>query len=216
MPAGGLRAGFVIACFLVAWIPAAGARSASPAILVVGDSLSAAYKIPVQKGWVHLLAGRLARHGYDYRVINASIPGDTTAGGLSRLPAELARYHPAIVVIELGGNDGLQGLPPTQMQSNLAQMTKLARAAGAKVLLVGVRMPPNYGPVYAARFEAVYKEIAEAQGLALAPELLAGVATHRNLMQADGIHPRAAAEPKLLDNVWPALLSLLKKERAGA
>ncbi len=216
MPAAGLRAGFSIVCFLVAWGTAAGARPESPAILVVGDSLSAAYKIPTEAGWVHLLAGRLARHGYDYRVINASIPGDTTAGGLSRLPDELKRYRPAIVIIELGGNDGLQGLPLDQMRDNLSHMVARAQKSGAKVLLIGVRMPPNYGPVYATRFQAVYKEVAEAGNVALAPELLAGVATRRDLMQAGGIHPRAEAESKLLDNVWPALSPLLKNAGAGA
>lgn len=185
-------------------------------ILVVGDSLSAAYKIPASAGWVHLLAERLTRRGYDYRVINASIPGDTTAGGLSRLPGELARYRPAVVVVELGGNDGLQGLAPAEMRRNLTQMTRLARAAGAEVLLVGVRMPPNYGPVYARRFEAVYKEVARAEGVTLVPELLAGVATHPDLMQAGGIHPVAAAEPKLLDNVWPELQKMLVKPAPAA
>ncbi len=160
---------------------------------------------------MHLLAGRLARNGYDYRVINASIPGDTTAGGLSRLPAALARYYPAIVVIELGGNDGLQGLPLDQMYANLARMVALAQKSGAKALLIGVRMPPNYGPVYTTRFQAVYKDVAAAQGVPLAPELLDGVATRPDLMQADGLHPLAKAEPKLLGNVWPALVPLLAK-----
>ncbi len=182
-----------------------------PVLLVVGDSLSAAYKIPVEKGWVHLLSERLAARGYAYRVVNASIPGDTTAGGLARLPGELKRYQPAIVVIELGGNDGLQGLPPGQMRANLARMVGLAQKAGAKVLLVGVRMPPNYGPAYTKRFAAVYREVAAAKNVPLVPELMKGVVSHPELMQERGIHPRAAAEPKLLDNVWPVLEPLLKK-----
>lgn len=178
-------------------------------LLVVGDSLSAAYKIPVDKGWVHLLAERLEQRGHDYRVVNASTPGDTSAAGLARLPDELKRYKPAIVIIEFGGNDGLQGLSPSQMRSNLAQMVALSQKAGAKVLLIGVRVPPNYGPVFAKRFASVYREVAKKKSVPLVPELMAGVATHPELMQERGIHPRAEAEPKLLDNVWPALEPLL-------
>jgi len=185
-------------------------------LLVVGDSLSAAYKIPVEKGWVHLLAERLEQRGYDYRVVNASTPGDTSAAGLARLPDELKRYRPAIVVIEFGGNDGLQGLSPDQMRSNLAQMVTLSQRAGAKVLLIGVRVPPNYGPVFAKRFESVYREVAKKKNVPLVPELMAGVATHPELMQERGIHPRAKAEPKLLDNVWPALEPLLAKPNTRA
>ncbi len=180
-------------------------------LLVVGDSLSAAYKIPVEKGWVHLLAERIERRGYDYRVVNASTPGDTSAAGLARLPDELKRYQPTIVILEFGGNDGLQGLSPKRMRANLAQMVTLSRKAGAKVLLIGVRVPPNYGPVFAQRFEAVYKELAKEKNVSLVPELMAGVATHPELMQARGIHPRAKAEPQLLDNVWPLLQPLLEK-----
>ncbi|MGH8273273.1 MAG: arylesterase [Gammaproteobacteria bacterium] len=192
---------------------AVGAQAAPkpPVLLVVGDSLSAAYKIPVAKGWVHLLSERLAYRGYAYRVVNASIPGDTTSGGLSRLPGELARYRPVIVIVELGGNDGLQGLAPVQMRSNLSQMVMLAQKAGSRVLLVGVRMPPNYGPGYTKRFEAVYKAVAKAKGVPLVPELLVGVATRPDLMQQGGIHPLGKAESKLLDNVWPALKPMLAK-----
>lgn len=182
-----------------------------PVLLVVGDSLSAAYKIPVQSGWVHLLAKRLARRGYDYEVVNASIPGDTTAGGLARLPDELKRYDPAVVVIELGGNDGLQGLGPAQMRENLKQMVALAQGSGARVLLIGVRVPPNYGPVYARRFAAAYQTVAEARGVPLVPALMAGVVTHPELMQERGIHPDAEAGPKILDNVWPVLRPLLER-----
>lgn len=202
-----------IAVFLAA-APPAWARK--PVLLVVGDSLSAAYRIPRAAGWVHLLQGRLDAHGYDYRVVNASIPGDTTAGGVSRLPAALSRYSPAVVVIELGGNDGLQGLPLGQMQSNLERMVSLARKAGAKVLLVGVRMPPNYGEVYTRKFETVFRAVAKRENVPLVPELLAGVAKHRALMQSGGLHPVAKAEPKLLDNVWPHLEPLLGKESGPA
>ncbi len=165
----------------------------------------------MDKGWVHLLDQRLARDGYRYRVVNASIPGDTTAGGLTRLPDDLRRYHPAIVVIALGGNDGLQGLPPDQMQSNLERMVRLARGSGARVLLVGVRMPPNYGPAYTRRFVDVFKQVARETGVPLVPEILAGVATHPGLMQSDGLHPKSAGEPRVLDNVWTGLQPLLEK-----
>ena len=170
----------------------------------------------MDKGWVHLLGHRLARQGYRYRVVNASIPGDTTAGGLTRLPGDLKRYHPAIVIIALGGNDGLQGLPLEQMRSNLTRMVGLARGAGARVLLVGVRMPPNYGPVYTRRFEAVFKQVAREAGVPLVPEILAGVATHPELMQSGGLHPRAAGEPRVLDNVWAGLKPLLGKPEAAS
>ena len=169
----------------------------------------------MDKGWVHLLDHRLERQGYRYRVVNASIPGDTTAGGLTRLPEDLKRYHPAIVIIALGGNDGLQGLPLEQMRSNLKQMVGLARGAGARVLLVGVRMPPNYGPVYTRRFEAVFKHVARETDVPLVPEILAGVATHPELMQSGGLHPRASGEPRVLDNVWKGLQPLLGKPESA-
>lgn len=178
---------------------------------MVGDSLSAAYKIPVAAGWVHLLAERLAARGYAYRVVNASIPGDTTAGGLARLPEALERHDPAVVIIELGGNDGLQGLRLEQMRSNLMQMVALAQRSGAEVLLIGVRVPPNYGAVYARRFARVYRVVAKARGVPLVPALMAGVASEPELMLERGIHPNARAQPKLLGNVWPALEPLLGK-----
>lgn len=184
-------------------------------LLVVGDSLSAAYKIPTDRGWVHLLSRRLEKDGYRYRVVNASIPGDTTAGGLSRLPGELKRNRPVIVVIELGGNDGLQGLALDQMQDNLARMVKLSQQAGARVLLVGVRMPPNYGPVYTKRFAETYRTVAKQADVALVPEILAGVATHPELMQAGGLHPRAEGEPRVLENVWKGLEPLLGQPGTG-
>jgi len=183
---------------------------------VVGDSLSAAYKIPREAGWVHLLRSRLAAQGYDYHVVNASIPGDTTAGGLSRLPAALSRYKPAVVVIELGGNDGLQGLPLEQMRSNLEKMVGLARKAGARVLLVGVRMPPNYGSTFTRQFAKVYRTVAKRTGVPLVPKLMAGVAEHPELMQRGGLHPVAKAEPRLLDNVWAGLEPLLEKTSRSA
>ncbi|MGH8127596.1 MAG: arylesterase [Gammaproteobacteria bacterium] len=192
-------------------VAARGGESPAPVLLVVGDSLSAAYKIPVASGWVHLLSERLTRHGYNYHVVNASIPGNTTADGLSRLPSELKRNRPVIVIIALGGNDGLQGLPLKQMQDNLSHMIELSRHAGARVLLVGVRMPPNYGVIYTQRFAAVYKTLAQKTGVKLVPEILAGVATHPELMQAGGLHPLPSGEPRVLDNVWNGLKPLLKR-----
>ncbi|HET8553024.1 MAG TPA: arylesterase [Gammaproteobacteria bacterium] len=180
-----------------------------PVILVVGDSLSAAHGIPAEAGWVALLAERLKQQDYDYRVVNASIGGDTTSGGLARLPGVLKHYHPSIVILELGGNDGLRGQPIEALRADLKRMIELSRRAGAQVLLVGVRMPPNYGPVYAQRFHQVYLDLARKMNVALAPKILAGVADRPGLMQSDGIHPTAAAEPKVLDNVWPALKPLL-------
>lgn len=185
------------------------ASSQQQVLLVVGDSLSAAYNIPEADGWVALLKQRLQARRFDFRVVNASIPGETTAGGLSNLPALLGRYHPAIMILELGGNDGLQGLGIAQMEHNLAMMVSMARRAHAKVLLVGVRLPPNYGKPYVKRFEGAFRRVAKQLQVPLVPELLAGVGSHRQLMQPGGIHPLAKAEPRLLENVWPHLKPLL-------
>ena len=195
---------------LVVLAPAAGATPA-PTLLVLGDSLSAGFGTTLDQGWVSLLKQRIADRGLPYRVVNASISGDTTAGGLSRLPALLQEHRPEVVIIELGANDGLRGFPPKRIAAALTDLTQQAQGAGARVLLVGVRLPPNYGSAYAEQFQAVYTRVAEATGAALVPRLLAGVAEDRGLMQADGLHPTAAAQPKLLDNVWPVLLPLLER-----
>lgn len=184
--------------------------AATPTILVLGDSLSAGYGIDVRDGWVTLLAQRLRQQGYPQTVVNASVSGDTTAGGRARLPEALQRHHPEIVILELGGNDGLRGLSLTQTRANLAAMIKMAGEAGAQVLLVGIYLPPNYGPEYTKKFHAIYSELAQAHRLPLVPFLLAGVALTPGLMQADGLHPRAAAQPRLLDNVWLYLEPMLK------
>lgn len=160
-------------------------------------------------GWPDLLEKRLDAKGYPHRVINASISGDTTRGGLARLPAALDRYQPAIVIVALGGNDGLRGLPPSEMEQNLSVIIERSQQSGAKVLLAGIQIPPNYGPAYTERFRAVYPELAGRYGIPLVPFLLEGVALDRELMQADGIHPKAEAQQLILDNVWPALKSLL-------
>jgi acyl-CoA thioesterase-1 len=188
------------------------AHADPPVILVFGDSISAGYGLErVQQGWVALLQARLKEQEYGYDVINASVSGETTAGGLARLPRALALHHPKIVILELGGNDGLRALPIAQMRANLAQMADLAAAEGARVLLLGMRMPPNYGPDYTEQFRASYVALAREKKLPLVPFLLNDVALSPDLMQADGIHPNALGEPKVLDNVWPALKPLLQK-----
>ncbi len=186
-----------------------GAFAGPPTILVLGDSLSAAYGLRTDEGWVALLERRLVQAGLDYRVVNASISGDTTGGGLTRLPQALERHRPSLVVIELGANDGLRGLPFREIEANLTALIGLARAAGAQVLLVGVRLPPNYGAAYTEGFQASLRKVAEAEAVPLAPDLLAGVAEDRQLMQADGLHPKAEAQSMLLANVWPEIEPLL-------
>ena len=187
---------------------AAGAES--PVILVLGDSLSAGYGIPVEKGWVSLLQRRLVERGFPYRVVNASISGDTTSGGLSRLPAALELHRPAIVVLELGANDGLRGQPPMAMSRNLSRMIERSQQAGARVLLAEMRIPPNYGPLYAQKFQATFGELAQHYAIPLIPFLLDGVAGNPALIQDDGLHPRAEAQPQILDNVWAVLEPALK------
>ncbi|RHW22464.1 arylesterase [Pseudomonas jilinensis] len=174
-------------------------------LLVVGDSISAAFGLELEQGWVSLLQERLHQHGYPYEVINASVSGDTTAGGLARLPSLLERYQPALVMIELGGNDGLRGLPPANMQQNLSSMVRSVQSSGADALLLGIRIPPNYGVRYTRAFEQVFVDVSQAHEVPLVPFVLEGVAGEDSLMQADGIHPTAAAQPIILDNTWPAI-----------
>lgn len=174
-----------------------------------GDSLSAAYGIEVQDGWVALLQQRVHAQGEPYTVVNASVSGETTAGGRARLPALLAQQRYAVVVLELGGNDGLRGLSPRQTEDNLRAMIQTAQGSGARVLLIGMRLPPNYGTTYTEAFAAIYPRLARELGVALVPFLLSEVATDPALMQPDRIHPRVEAQPRLLDTVWPALVPLL-------
>jgi acyl-CoA thioesterase I len=185
--------------------------AAKPVILVVGDSLSAGYGVAVEATWVALLERRLANQGYGYRVVNASISGDTTGGALSRLPRALELHRPSIVILELGGNDGLRGLPLKQMRANLEAMLTQVRAAGARAVLIGMRIPTNYGPAYADGFHALYGELAKKYGAAHLDFFLDKVALDPSLMQSDGIHPNAKAQPILLDNLWPVLQPVLKK-----
>lgn len=202
----------ILFCVLFAF--AATAAAEPPAILVMGDSLCAAYGLKVSEGWVSLLQQRLKQRGYDYNVVNACVSGETTAGGLSRLPGALQQHKPAIVMLELGANDGLRGTALGPVKDNLGSMLALSSKSGAKILLLGVELPPNYGPEYTGRFRAMYADFARQYRAPLVPFLLTGVAEHRELMQADGMHPLAAAEPRVLDNVWPKLLPLLKKPPA--
>ena len=183
--------------------------AAAQGILIVGDSISAAFGLEIGEGWVALLERRLETENYPLPVHNASVSGDTTAGGLARLPALLGQHAPDLVILELGGNDGLRGLPPDNMQQNLTAMVEQSRAAGADVILLGMRIPPNYGVRYTQAFEQVYRQIADRQQVPLVPFLLEGVADRGELMQADGIHPTEAAQPLIMESVWQALQSLL-------
>ena len=188
------------------------APAEAPVILVFGDSISAGYGLArVEQGWVALLQTRLREQEYGYQVVNASVSGETTAGGLARLPRALMLHQPKIVILELGGNDGLRALPIAQMRANLVRMIDLSTAAGAQVLLLGMRIPPNYGPDYTEQFRLCYTEVARDKKLPLVPFLLNGIALTPNLMQADGIHPDELGQPLLMANIWPSLKPLLRR-----
>jgi acyl-CoA thioesterase I len=180
-------------------------------ILVLGDSLSAAYGIRPEQGWVALLTQRLQMQGYGYEAVNASVSGETSSGGLQRLPRALQIHQPGMVILELGANDGLRGLPLAETRTNLTKMVQLSQAAGARVLLVGIRIPPNYGSRYANEFADLYPDIAKQYHLPLVPFLLEKVALDPTLMQEDGLHPNARGEPLVLDTLWQKLEPLLKK-----
>ena len=192
------------------WIGSGDARAAdAPVLLVLGDSLSAEYGLRRNSGWVKLLGDRLAQGGAQYNVVNASISGETTSGGRTRLPALLKTHKPAIVVIQLGGNDGLRGLPLAAMRENLRAMAAASRGARARVLIVGIRVPPNFGREYEQRFFATFAEVARSEKTAYAPFLLDGFGEKLALFQPDRIHPTEAAQPLMLENVWPHLRPLL-------
>jgi len=180
-------------------------------ILVLGDSLSAGYGVALDSTWVALLQRRLAAQGYGHRVVNASVSGETTGGARGRMPRAMELHDPSIVILELGGNDGLRGLPLRQLRQNFEYMIEQAQAADAQVVLVGMRMPPNYGATYADQFHALYGELGKKYGIPVVDFFLEGVALDEKLMQSDGIHPTAAAQPRMLDNLWPALQKVLKK-----
>lgn len=188
------------------------AHGAGQTIVVVGDSLSSGYGIAAEQSWVAMLEDRLRSEGYEYRVVNASIAGDTSAGGLARLPRLLEQHDPDILVIELGGNDGLRGQPVAMLRDNLAKMIELGRQSGAEVVLAGIQIPPNYGTKYTEALAAVYPELAEHYGTPLVEFLLDGVALNADLMQPDGIHPNAAGQKVVFANVWRVLGPLLARD----
>jgi len=178
--------------------------------VVLGDSLSSGYGLGTEKSWVALLDDRLRAEAYGYEVVNASIAGDTSTGGLARLPRLLSEHEPEVVIIELGGNDGLRGQPPARLKENLESMIDLAQQAGATVLLLGIQIPPNYGPQYTEQFRSLYVDVANETNVAFVEFLMAGVALNPELMQGDRIHPNASGQQPMLDNVWPALTGIIE------
>ena len=200
---------FFRAILLAALLAPATPGAAACTVMIFGDSLSAAYGIPSARGWVALLGERIASAGLDWRVVNASQSGETTAGGLRRLSADLERHTPGVVVIALGANDALRGQPIAATRANLEQMIRLARKARARPVLVGFMIPPNYGIDYAREFRELYAQLAKRENLPLVPFLLEGIAERRELFQGDQLHPTAEAQPRILENVWPVLEPLL-------
>lgn len=202
----------LLLCLALLLAPMApGVGASKPVILVLGDSLSAGYGIDIRSGWVHLLKQKLADEGLSYAVVNAAVSGETTRGGLTRLPGLLERHQPALVLIQLGGNDGLRALPTTDMRDNLAKMVALSREADAEPVLFAMHIPANYGPDYTARFTGTFAELAKDEDVALMPFLLGRIAFDASAFQDDGIHPTAAAQPKILSEIWPALEPLLRQ-----
>jgi acyl-CoA thioesterase-1 len=201
----------ILVVLVAVWCPAAAAAT----ILVFGDSLSAAYGIGAREGWPTLLEERLRQKSADYTVANASISGETSSGGATRIGEALARTRPSIVIVALGSNDGLRGLPIGQMKANLTRIVRAAKSAGSKVLLVGNRMPPNYGPRYTREFEQAFVEVAREQKAALVPFMLEGIASTRENFQPDNLHPTAAAQPIILETIWQGLVPLLANGTAS-
>jgi acyl-CoA thioesterase-1 len=195
---------------LIVLLVAANAQAARPpTVLVFGDSLSAGYGIDVDNSWTALLQDRLEELGYEHRVVNASISGETTAGGAARIDAALTNFTPDLIILELGGNDGLRGFPPERMRNNLETIISRSKASGASVVLLGIRIPTNYGPRYTAAFEAVYRQVADDLGVKWIEFFMDGVAMNDELLQADRIHPNAEAQPILLENAWPIISATL-------
>jgi len=205
----------VVKATFILWVLGASVSMAdedAPAILVLGDSLSAGYGLELSQAWPSLLEQRLSDNGHRYRVQNASITGETTQGAVTRLPGLLQRHRPAVVIIELGGNDGLRGFPLETTRANLAGLVELATASGATVVLAEILLPPNYGAAYTERFQALYGEVAEQHQALLVPYFMRGVALVEGMMQDDGVHPTAAGQPVLLDNVWVVLEPVLEAD----
>ena len=199
--------------FLILLFPVVGISATKPIILVLGDSISAGYGIDINQGWVALLQKHLDEKSYNYRVVNASVSGDTARTGLNRLPAALAQHSPEIVIVELGGNDGLRGLAFSEIENSLTQIINLCKKHHAAVLLVGVRLPPNYGAAYIQQFENLYSKISKKYHVALVPRILDKVADYRQLLQEDGIHPTAQGQLQVMCNVWVGLKPLLRQQK---
>ena len=196
---------------VVGFIPTIALASESPVLLILGDSLSAGYGMDREDSWVSLLELRFKEYGYSYRILNSSISGDTTQGGLSRLPRLIDRYQPEIVIIELGANDGLRGIDPGITRENMTDMIRQSQAVGAQVLLAGIKLPPNYGSDYLQQFESIYTDLASEFGTLLVPFFMEGIAFRPDLLQADTIHPNEKGQPVLLDNVWKVLQPALAR-----
>ena len=196
--------------FLVLLLLGTGGHAAdAPTVLIYGDSLSAGYGIDVDQSWATLLQQRLRDQGYEHRVVNASISGETTEGGAERIGPALKNFNPELIILELGGNDGLRGFPPERMRSNLERIIGTSKESGASVVLLGIRIPSNYGPRYTQAFEAAFRDAAESLDIPWIEFFMEGVALNEELMQDDGIHPNAEAQPILLDNAWPAIETAL-------
>jgi len=195
--------------FLMLFAAAATQGATAPTVLVFGDSLSAGYGIDVDQSWPALLQSRLESQGYEHRVINASISGETTEGGVTRIARALENFSPELVILELGGNDGLRGFPPDRMKTNLQTIIETTKASGAAVIMLGIRIPTNYGPRYTGAFENVYRELADQLGVLWIEFFMEGIALNEELMQEDGIHPNASAQSILLDNAWPIIRQAL-------
>jgi acyl-CoA thioesterase I len=212
-----MRRFFSLLLYLLMLLAASAAAGAgTPTVLVFGDSLSAGYGIDVDQSWTALLQARLAIQGYEHRVINASISGETTEGGAARIDDALARFEPELVILELGGNDGLRGFPPERIEANLRTVIERSHASGAEVVLLGIRIPPNYGPRYTRAFESVYRELAAELNVPWIEFFMEGVAMNDELMQEDGIHPNAKAQGILLENAWPVIKEALDAAAASA
>ena len=211
----GILLGVLLSVFLCAFI-AAPAFASAPKLMVYGDSLATAYGLNQQQGWVAMLAARLRRSHPGIEVINASVTGETTRGATARIATDLARHKPTVVLLELGGNDGLRGLPMQDTRANLETLIRAIRKAHADIVLIGIQIPPNYGPDYAREFREMYPDLAKRHKLVLVPFILDGIAEQRALFQGDGIHPTAEAQPRILDNVWPAVERALKKPSVAA
>jgi len=204
-----------ILTFFICFVAVTAHAANVPTVLVFGDSLSAGYGLDVDQSWTALLQSRLQNQGYEHRVINASISGETTEGGKTRIAAAIKNFSPELLILELGGNDGLRGFPPDIMKNNLRVIINTAQRGGAAVVLLGIRIPPNYGQRYTQAFEGVYRELADELGVRWIKFFMEGVALNEELMQDDGIHPNTAAQPILLDNAWPIIHQTLA-ERAAA